>query len=370
MTVHAAKGLQAPIVILPDTVREPRVQETVLWADDPVPHRPRLPLWAPRAALRDPVFDRLLDAEKARQDAEHRRLLYVALTRAEDRLIVCGWYGARGPTERSWYRLVEAGFRRLPGAAPFAFDSRTWAGEAGWTGEGWRLEAPQAREPVPDRRAAEAQVPVRPPLWAETPAPAEAPAPRPIRPSREDGEEPPVAAPITADDRAGRRFRRGLIIHALLQHLPDLAPVDRPAAARRFLAGQEVTAAEAEAMAAETLAILDDPTFAPLFAPGSLAEAPIVGSIGARAVNGTVDRLALVDGAVLVADYKTNRPPPEKVEDVAPLYLRQMAAYRAVLRDIFPGRTVRCALIWTYTARLMPLPDAVLDAYAPDAGEG
>jgi ATP-dependent helicase/nuclease subunit A len=146
--------------------------------------------------------------------------------------------------------------------------------------------------------------------------------------------------------------------------------VDRPAAARRFLAGQEVTAAEAEAMAAETLAILDDPTFAPLFAPGSLAEAPIVGSIGARAVNGTVDRLALVDGAVLVADYKTNRPPPEKVEDVAPLYLRQMAAYRAVLRDIFPGRTVRCALIWTYTARLMPLPDAVLDAYAPDAGEG
>jgi ATP-dependent helicase/nuclease subunit A len=370
MTVHAAKGLQAPIVILPDTVREPRVQETVLWADDPVPPRPRVPLWAPRAALRDPVFDRLLDAEEARQDAEHRRLLYVALTRAEDRLIVCGWYGARGPTERSWYRLVEAGFRRLPDAAPFAFDSRTWAGEAGWTGEGWRLEAPQACDPAPDRREAEAPARVRPPLWAETPAPAEAPAPRPIRPSREDGEEPPVAAPITADDRAGRRFRRGLIIHALLQHLPDLAPVDRPAAARRFLAGQEVTAAEAEAMAAETLAILDDPTFAPLFAPGSLAEAPIVGSIGARAVNGTVDRLALVDGAVLVADYKTNRPPPEKVEDVAPLYLRQMAAYRAVLRDIFPGRTVRCALIWTYTARLMPLPDAVLDAYAPDAGEG
>jgi ATP-dependent helicase/nuclease subunit A len=370
MTVHAAKGLQAPIVILPDTVREPRVQETVLWADDTVPDRPHVPLWAPRAALRDPVFDDLLTAERARQDAEHRRLLYVALTRAEDRLIVCGWYGARGPTNGSWYRLVEAGFQALPGAAPFSFDSRLWAGEAGWTGEGWRLEAPQERDPAPDRREAEALALVRPPLWAETPAPAEAPSPRPIRPSREDGEEPPAAAPVTAGDRSGRRFRRGIIIHALLQHLPDLPPADRAAAARRFLAGQAVTPAEAEAIGAETLAILDDPAFAPLFTPGSLAEAPIIGRIGARAVNGTVDRLAVTDAAVLVADYKTNRPPPERVEDVAPLYLRQMAAYRAVLRAVFPGRAVKCALVWTYAARLMALPDPVLDAHAPDAREG
>jgi ATP-dependent helicase/nuclease subunit A len=370
MTVHAAKGLQAPIVILPDTVREPRVQETVLWADDTVPDRPHVPLWAPRSALRDPVFDDLLTAERARQDAEHRRLLYVALTRAEDRLIVCGWYGKQGPSNGCWYRLVEAGFRALPGAGPFAFDSRAWAGEAGWTGEGWRLEAPQARDPAPDRREAEAPAPVRPPLWAETPAPAEAPAPRPIRPSREDGEEPPAAPPVAAGDRSGRRFRRGIIIHALLQHLPDLPQADRLPAARRFLAGQEVTPEEAKAIAAETLAILDDPAFAPLFTPGSLAEAPIIGRIGARTVNGTVDRLAVTDAAVLVADYKTNRPPPERVEDVARLYLRQMAAYRAVLRDIFPGRTVRCALVWTYAARLMPLPDAVLDTHAPDAGEG
>lgn len=370
MTVHAAKGLQAPIVILPDTVRAPRVQETVLWADDTLPHHPRIPLWAPRADLRAPAFDDLLAAEAAHQDAEHRRLLYVALTRAEDRLIVCGWYRARGPSDGSWYRLVEAGFRALPGAAPFAFDSRAWAGEAGWEGEGWRLDAPQARPAAPDRREAEVLAPVRPPLWAETQAPAEAPAPRPIRPSREDGEEPPVAPPVVPGDRAGRRFRRGIIIHALLQHLPDLAPPERAAAARRFLAGQELDAAEAEAITAETLAILADPAVAPLFAPGSLAEAPIVGRIGDRAVNGQVDRLAVTDDAVLVADYKTNRPPPVRVEDVAPLYLRQMAAYRAVLRQVFPGRTVRCALVWTHAARLMTLPDAVLDLHAPDAGVG
>jgi ATP-dependent helicase/nuclease subunit A len=370
MTVHAAKGLQAPIVILPDTVREPPVQETVLWAEDRLDHQPPVPLWAPRAALRDPVFDELLAAEKARQDAEHRRLLYVALTRAEDRLVVCGWYRTRGPSDGCWYRLVEQGFQRLPGAAPFPFDSRAWAGEAGWEGEGWRLDAPQARAPAPDRREAAAPALIRPPLWAETPAPAEMAAPRPIRPSREDGEEPPAAPPVAAADRSGRRFRRGVIIHALLQHLPDLAPADRAAAARRYLAGQEVGAEEAEAIAAETLAILEDPAFAPLFAPGSLAEAPIVGRIGGRAVNGQVDRLAVTDTAVLVADYKTNRPPPARVEEVAPLYLRQMAAYRAVLRQVFPGRAVRSALVWTYAARLMPLPDPVLDAHAPDAGEG
>jgi ATP-dependent helicase/nuclease subunit A len=116
--------------------------------------------------------------------------------------------------------------------------------------------------------------------------------------------------------------------------------------------------------------VLADPAFAPLFAPGSLAEAPIVGRIGARAVNGQVDRLAVTAKAVLVADYKTSRPPPDRVEQVAPLYLRQMAAYRAVLRQVFPGRAVRCALVWTHAARLMPLPDRVLDAHAPDAGEG
>ncbi|WP_439576873.1 double-strand break repair helicase AddA [Elioraea sp.] len=372
MTVHAAKGLQAPIVILPDTVRPPPMQDTVLWATDTIDDAHLVPLWAPRAALRDPVFDDLLAAEKTHQDAEYRRLLYVALTRAEDRLIVCGWYGVRGPGNGSWYRLVEAGFRALPDAAPFPFDSRgsDWAGAQGWEGEGWRLEAPQERPPAPDRREAEPPALIRPPLWAETQAPAEAPSPRPIRPSREDGEEPPVAPPVAAGDRGGRRFRRGIIVHALLQHLPDRPPADRRAAAQRFLAGQEVTPGEAAAIAAETLAILDDPAFAPLFTPGSLAEAPIIGRIGARAVNGTVDRLAVTDEAVLIADYKTNRPPPERVEDVAPLYLRQMAAYRAVLRAVFPGHPVRCALVWTYAGRLMPLPDRALDAHAPDAGEG
>jgi ATP-dependent helicase/nuclease subunit A len=164
-----------------------------------------------------------------------------------------------------------------------------------------------------------------------------------------------------------KRFRRGSIIHALLQHLPDLPGERRAAAAEAYLAapGLGLAEEEAAAIAAETLAIIDDPAFAALFAPGSLAEAPIAGRIGDRVVAGQVDRLAITDTAVLVADFKTNRPPPERVEDVPSLYLRQMAAYRDVLRAVFPGRTVTCALVWTYAARMMALPDALLDAHAP-----
>ncbi|MFQ3622630.1 MAG: double-strand break repair helicase AddA, partial [Acetobacteraceae bacterium] len=227
MTVHAAKGLQAPIVILPDTTGMPRFDDTVLWAEDTLPHAPPVPLWAPREAFRADAFDRLRTGAKARQDAEHRRLLYVALTRAEDRLIVCGWRGGKAPDESCWYRLVERGFERLAGAERVPFDSGGWMGEGGWRGEGWRFEAPQTAEPRAEPEEADRRVGVRPPLWAETPPPAEPAAPRPIRPSREDGEDQPAAPPVRADDRSGARFRRGALIHALLQHLPDLPEHER-----------------------------------------------------------------------------------------------------------------------------------------------
>jgi ATP-dependent helicase/nuclease subunit A len=113
------------------------------------------------------------------------------------------------------------------------------------------------------------------------------------------------------------------------------------------------------------LALLRHSEIAVAFGPGSLAEAPIAGRVGGRLIAGQVDRLVVTPGRVLVLDYKTNRPPPARAEDVPPLYLRQMAAYRAVLQAAFPGRMVECALVWTYGARLMPLPGGLLDRHAP-----
>ncbi|MBM3569868.1 MAG: double-strand break repair helicase AddA, partial [Alphaproteobacteria bacterium] len=189
------------------------------------------------------------------------------------------------------------------------------------------------------------------------------PATRPLAPSRL-GEEPAVLSPAGADDV---RFRRGRIVHRLLQLLPELPVARRAAAARRFLAdpahGLDATAREA--LAAEVLAVLADAAFAPIFAPGSRAEVPIAGLVGQVAVSGQIDRLAIGSEEILAVDFKTNRAPPAAPETAAPAYLAQMAAYRALLRRAFPGRRVRTALVWTDGPRLMALPDALLDRHLP-----
>jgi ATP-dependent helicase/nuclease subunit A len=109
---------------------------------------------------------------------------------------------------------------------------------------------------------------------------------------------------------------------------------------------------------------MDDPSFAPLFGRASRAEVPLVGRLGATVVAGQVDRLAVTDDAVLIVDYKTNRPPPPRVEDVAPVYLRQLATYRDLMRRIYPNRAVRAALLWTDGPALMAIPDALLDEHS------
>lgn len=165
----------------------------------------------------------------------------------------------------------------------------------------------------------------------------------------------------------GRRFRRGLITHTLLQTLPDLDPPARRGAAERYLARpvHELSADQQSAIAEETLAVLETPGFAPLFGSGSLAEVPVVGLVNGRAVSGQIDRLLVTDDEVLIVDFKSNRPPPADAADVPPVYLGQMAAYRAVLQEIYPNLPVRAALLWTDGPRLMALDPALLDRWAP-----
>jgi ATP-dependent helicase/nuclease subunit A len=162
---------------------------------------------------------------------------------------------------------------------------------------------------------------------------------------------------------------RGRLIHRLLQSLPAVAPQHRAAAAGRFLrrAGEPLSDSDIEAMIAEVSAVLEDGAFAPLFLPGTRAEVPIIGRIvGADGapipVSGQIDRLAVTADAVLIGDFKTDRAPPRRLQDVAPGYRRQLALYRAVLQRPYPGRAVRAALIWTQTPALMELPAPMLDA--------
>ncbi|MBV8534554.1 MAG: UvrD-helicase domain-containing protein, partial [Alphaproteobacteria bacterium] len=362
MTVHGAKGLQAPIVLLPDTFQVPRpgVQGGKLLWSRVADGGPDLLLWSPQAARDDRLANAARAEQRWAQDAEYRRLLYVAMTRAQDRLYVCGYQDRSTPSDGCWYKLIEAGL------APIATRFELAGAEGGITGPGLRFETAQRRQ---IERAAAQAPPIAPlkPEWADRAPPDEPDPPRPLVPSRPEGDEPPPLAPFpmgAPSDAAAdtRRFRRGRLVHRLLQTLPDLPPVDRAAAARHFLArsAHRLPPAEQEALAREIMAVLEHPEWGGLFGANSLAEVPVVGRVGARIVSGQIDRLVVSADAVLILDYKTNRPPPLRPADVSPIYVRQMAAYRAAIGGLYPGRRLRCALLWTDGPRLMELPDDLL----------
>ncbi len=370
MTVHGAKGLQAPLVILPDTTALPAEHDRLLWCEQ---DGRSLPLWVARASMSCDAAERLKAAARQRRLAEQNRLLYVAMTRAEDRLVICGHAPAKAPPETCWYRLVERGFANLgaaevPAALPWAESVLRYA--VAQTRPPERVAAPVA----PVAAAAPPSWAGTAPDWRPTPPPAEPLPPQPLAPSRPPdatlGSVPEADSPLAGRDATGTRFRRGRLVHSLLQHLPALPPAARAAAARGFLGrpGHALAAADVEAITADVLAVLDHPQLAPVFGPEGRAEVPLTGLIGGRVVGGLVDRLAILPDRVVIADYKTARSPPAALDDVPLLYLRQMAAYRAVLRAIHPHRPVLCALVWTSGARVMPLPESLLDRHAPGAG--
>ena len=361
MTVHGAKGLQAPIVILPDTTRKTQDSKTLRWFED---GDAPLPVWAPQTkGFEAPALTAQRQADQAREAEEEHRLLYVALTRAEDRLIICGWNSAKNLPPGCWYDLVAQGFARLPGHETSSFDPAGFGDDPKLLS----LSAPQTAPPRLEDPLLASAAEARPPAWAWQKLAEEAPAGS-LAPSALPGEqETPAAAPRPAQDPLGLRFRRGRLVHALLQSLPEHPEAGWEELSRRFLARRApgLSAAEQEATLQEVLDLLRQGWMREALSAGSLAEAPLAGEVNGRLIAGQVDRLKIEADRVLVLDYKTNRPPPEKVADVAPLYLRQMAAYRALLRAAFPGRVVECALVWTYGARFMALPDAVLDPHAP-----
>ena len=353
MTVHGAKGLEAPIVILPDTCAKPRVDGPALLktADGAF-------LWcSSKKADCEPSADARTLREQAKKN-ESFRLLYVALTRARDRLIVCGRLDKNQsktgkPAPESWYALTEAALAH-PSIAP---QVRTIdAGELTLRRYGADpAPAPAATAPV---QAPEGVIPE----WARRPA---APERRVVftSPTALAGAGGAAPSPLAVQGGLGR-FRRGELIHKLLELLPDLPSGGRAEAAGAFLAKQQELNPEQRAeMAAAALSILSDPAFAAVFGPGSRAEAAVAGQApGLPPISGRVDRLLVEPGRVLVVDFKTNRPPPTRIEDTDTAYLDQMAVYTAVLRSVFPDRPVEAALLWTDAPRLMPVPHEVIEA--------
>jgi ATP-dependent helicase/nuclease subunit A len=365
MTVHGAKGLQAPIVFLPDTLQVPRQRSRLLWPERHGGGGPVL-LWPPARDAWEAVAETERQRIASKQRQEYRRLLYVAMTRAKDRLIVCGWRGLQREPDDCWYNLVRDGLLAAGPAIgleeiddPFLADAREIDESCVL-----RLTCPQ-EAPVDRPAAVAASAPAPLPAWAmEPPLPEPVPV-RPLAPSRPEDDEPPVRSPFGPDD--GARFKRGLIIHRLLQSLPDVPADGRAEAARAWLS-RPVHRLNDEArieIAAEVMAVLDHPDYAALFGPGSRAEVPLTGEVNGRVISAQVDRLLVTPDRVTVLDYKTHRPPPRDPAEVPILYLKQMAAYRAALALVYPDRPVRCVLLWTDGPRLMTLDPELLDRYTP-----
>ena len=355
MTVHGSKGLQAPIVFLPDTVKKMHDHHKgrvhLLWPEDET----GVPLWSPRAEFEAPAYTARQAVSRERQEEEYRRLLYVALTRAEDRLYICGYHGVRGPKPDCWYSLVAQAFPSDAVEVPFDIDlvSR-------------RLEHAQDNAPEKEKQHKAKADAVRAPLpgWVTNPLPDEPQPSQPFAPSRPDDDEPAMKGPLAVD--ACWRFRRGIIVHQILEVLPQLPSAKWEKTVANYLARPALAMPpeQQKSFAVEILAVLRHPEFAAIFGAGSRAEVPVTGQVGKKTLSGQMDRMLVTDEEVLIIDYKTNRPPPLCAEDVPAIYLKQMAAYRSVIQNIYPHHTIKCALLWTDAPSLMPLSANQLDRYA------
>ncbi len=386
MTVHGAKGLEAPIVFLPDTcaggANTLSGGRPIVWNDFVRPGHDSPPpfIWPVKGTTGlQPVINARNDLRQ-RETEERNRLLYVAMTRARDHLIVAGFENKKGRGSGCWYDLI---------CEALGID----VDQPGDDHVLYRRDCPQEAVPDPkDAGSAMAPSPLALPEWALQPAPREKVLSVPLAPSRmapydTDDEGDPLPAEPTADPLAdpapprprgdggtgGDRFLRGTLTHALLEHLPELPPATRRTAAEHFLAERAGHLAKRlrTSIVSEAMGILEDSRFAAIFGPGSRAEVALVAEIenptgrGAPLrLTGQIDRLAVTPDAVLIIDYKTNRAAPAGVDGVADVYLYQLAAYALALGQIYPDRPMRAALLWTENSRLMEIPSEIIERYA------
>lgn len=350
ITVHGAKGLQAPIVILPDTVRtgSSSKPERILWPDR---SEAKLPYFCPQSKQVPQPCSNAFSILKARQDEEYRRLLYVALTRAENRLYVGGYKASKPIIDESWYRYVEKGFRSLSHIEEIVFDDKIILRSSN-----------QSTDNKPDRAnnndQSKKSCDVKTPDWLFKTMPEEPLPLRPLAPSKPSEQEAPTLSPLHSTNN--HRFLRGNITHKLLQILPDIPIENRRNAAQKYVRqpAHGLSDKVQSSIISEIFEILEHPEFTNIFGSKSRAEVPITGLLDDKTlISGQIDRLLITETEVFIIDYKTNRPPPHDVKDVPAIYLSQMRAYANIMRQIYPNHNIRCALIWTDGARLMELSD-------------
>ncbi|WP_306222285.1 double-strand break repair helicase AddA [Bosea beijingensis] len=360
MTVHGSKGLEAKIVILADLGVEPGARRLPKILAVPTPSGDLVPLWPPASAEDVQATAAAKAGVVAQMVEEHHRLLYVAMTRAEDRLIVCGAQVKGEAPPGSWYAMIEQGLMQSDaGLQPI--------GEGEDTTLRFMVSPPSSAEEEAGRSEGET-TPRTVPDWLGKRVVREAEPLPPLKPSSAltaaDGDERPGDGPFLAEAAAA-----GRLAHLLLQVLPGVPEMRRLATAEALAEarGGALRTERRATIVTDALQLLAAPALAGLFAPDALAEVPVAGSIHlpdgeARTVSGRIDRLAVTPDSVIVADFKTTARPPRAVDAIPVTTIAQLAAYAALMRAIYPGRTVRALAIYTASLTCFELDSSRLDA--------
>ncbi|MGC1505501.1 MAG: double-strand break repair helicase AddA [Sulfitobacter sp.] len=331
MTVHGSKGLEAPIVILPDTGRRDIVIKDEIVKIDEVP------VWKPAADDLPEVIRRTLEGMKDAQYAERLRLFYVAMTRAEKWLIIAA-AGDLSKERTDWYQIAEDAMDHVNGVEVGSSGIRRFE-EGDWNALDLKTDTKFSTKP-----------PVLEPIFNQE-LPVFSHEKTVFSPSDLGGQK--ALAGIDGEE-SEQAMAYGTLVHRLLETLPGLTEPGFSNAALHLT--RDTTPAEAEKAVAEVRRILDAPELSTVFAPGTLTEVPISAQLGGERLHGIIDRLIVKQDRILLIDYKTNRTVPTTAEACPVGILRQMGAYAAMLAQIYPDRRVKTAILWTSSATLMPLP--------------
>ncbi len=355
MTVHGSKGLESPVVIMPDAAKRRAPREAAVMK---MPEG--APIWRGRKDERPEHIAALAEEQTERQILERKRLLYVGLTRAESWLIIAA-AGETGVAEDSWHAQVAAGLSRLGDGLVESRLLASWGGEIRRFSHGeWPSEAPERVQP--------AEIVITEPEWLRLPAETRQRPPRPVAATALGGAKV-MGGPSDEAGDAEAAMLAGTRLHLLLEHLPDHDPEEWEALGRDILADAEGGLPDDEVLAellTEVADVISAPELGEIFdlAEGArvLREVALVGEFpGYGTITGIIDRLIVMPERILAVDFKSNRDVPGQPAATPLGILRQLAAYRQALSQIYPARQIEVAVLWTKARRMDVIAGEVLD---------
>lgn len=334
MTVHGSKGLQSPIVILADTTRikNKSFSSEFLWDDG-------LLYFPTSSACYDDVCKNIKENNLSADFEEYHRLLYVALTRAEDRLYIAGFTKNSEASEQSWYKLLANNIKSNIDLKPDDNRIVYQTAQENSFEEKCLISTSKPQQQNYD--------------YLLTPAPVENPLAKPYTPSHDNSDEVELVSSPLEDN--GFFYKRGTVIHTLLQYITTISEDERPYAASLFLEKSlpEFSSFERERIVNEVLTLCQ--TYKEIFSLNSMAEVPIIGEVDGLIISAKIDRLVILPEKVIIVDYKTNRPAAQKFSDIPEQYIKQMSAYKRLLQKLYPSKQIETYILWTNTCNMMKL---------------